>query len=42
MTAAGAQTAWERDDLEMTANRGRNPGREARQHQDRDAEDGGA
>lgn len=33
---------WEQDDFDMAAKRGRNRGREARQQQDRDAEDGGA
>lgn len=33
---------WEQDEYGLAAKRGRNRGREARQQQDRDAEDGGA
>ena len=33
---------WEQDDYDLAAKRGRNRGREARQQQDREAEDGGA
>lgn len=33
---------WEQDEYGLAAKRGRNRGRETRQHQDREAEDGGA
>ncbi|MFE7605732.1 hypothetical protein ACFU1Q_11280 [Brachybacterium paraconglomeratum] len=42
ITASADDRPWEQDDYDLAAKRGRNRGREARQRQDHDAEDGGA
>ncbi|UEJ82674.1 hypothetical protein Bra3105_17890 [Brachybacterium halotolerans subsp. kimchii] len=38
----GIEFPWQLEDFDLAAKRGRNRGREAREQQDRDAEDGGA
>ena len=42
VTDSADERPWEQDEYELAAKRGENRGREARQQQDRDAEDGGA
>lgn len=42
VTAGADERPWEQDEYSLAAKRGRNRGREARQQQDREAEDGGA